>query len=198
MHRVIAPRNIFASAMEIFPQDKVEDDLWVHNLMDLKAYDPGLCETKTPPVVVHAPSHKGLKGTKYVECAIDELKEDGLAFEYRRIEGLDHQEALRIYREEADIIMDQFIIGGFGTLAVEGMYFGKPVMCYLIDEVKQEQYPDVPLVSATIHDIKEKLAWLIENPQERVRLGKEGRAYVEKHFDCEKVNAKVWDMYHSL
>ncbi len=78
------------------------------------------------------------------------------------------------------------------------MYYGKPVLCYLIDEVKEELCPDCPIVNANIDNIKEKLAWLIENPDERVRLGREGRAFVERHCDREKINQELWDRYQTL
>ena len=56
--------------------------------------------------------------------------------------------------------------GRVGQLAVEGMYFGKPVCCYLTDSLK-EQFPDCPIVSCTIDDLQEKLAWLIDLKENR-------------------------------
>ena len=198
VHRVFAPRNLYESVRQVFPEKMVVKDLWIHNLMDLNSYKPESFETKTPPVIVHAPSHKGLKGTDFVERVLQELKQNGYEFEYRRIEGIENIEAQRIYREEADIILDQFVLGGFGTLAVEAMFYGKPVLCYLIDEVKQQHFPDVPIVNTTIDSLHENLIWLIENPEERIRLGKAGRTFVETYFDNEKVNTKLWDLYQSL
>lgn len=198
VNRFFAIRNIYASAIHVIPKHKVEKDIWVNNTMDLDAYRPHTYKTKEIPVLIHAPSEVGIKGTEYIEKAIEELKLKGYKFEYRRLQNVLNAEAQRIYKEEADIIIDQFILGGFGNLAVEAMYYGKPVLCYIIDEVKEKHYPDCPIVNANIDNLKEKIIWLIENPGERIRLGKEGRAFVEQHFDRKKINQKLWDMYQLL
>jgi glycosyltransferase involved in cell wall biosynthesis len=197
VHKVIAPRNLYASAIAVFPPERVVGDVWLHNTIEIDDWKPSY-ETRTPPLVVHAPSEVGIKGTRYVEQAIHELESMGIPFRYRRLENLGHGEALRVLREEADIVVDQLLLGGFGTLAVGAMAFGKPVIGYLIDSVKSEHYPDCPIVSATIHDVKEKLRDLIARPEERVQLGRKGRAFVERHFDRERVNRAVWRLYQSL
>ena len=66
------------------------------------------------------------------------------------LEDRPHADVQRILRDEADIVLDQFLLGGFGSLAVEGMYYGKPVVGYLIESVRAEHYPDCPIVNATI------------------------------------------------
>jgi len=195
---VIAPRNSYAPALTVFPNNRIVKDIWIHNIMDITSFKPESYETKTPPLLVHAPSHKGVKGTAYIERSIDELRKQSYSFKYLRIEDSDNSETRRIIRDEADIIIDQLVIGAFGTFAVEGMFFGKPVVGYLIEDVMKEHYPDCPIVNVTIENITDKLAWLIDNPTERVRLGREGRTYVERYFDSEKVNKKLWSLYQSI
>ena len=67
----------------------------------------------------------------------------------------------------------------------------------IADEILEE-YPDCPIVNCNVDNIKEKLAWLIENPEERIRIGKAGRAFVEKHCDAKKVNEAVLNIYNEL
>lgn len=198
VNRVIAPRNLYASAHEVLPERMIIKDLWIHNTVDINAYEPSSYATKTPPVLVHAPSETGIKGTKFVDAAMEELQKAGLKFEYRRIVGCSHAELQVVLRDEADVIIDQLLLGGFGTLAVEGMYYGKAVVGYLIDSVKGELFPDCPIVNATIDNLTEKLRWLITRTDERVRLGKEGRAFVERHCDREAINQKLLTVYQSL
>lgn len=195
--RFTAVRNLYAHATRVIPPHKVERDLQVNTTVDISAYQPEDYRTHEVPLIVHAPSSPGFKGTEYVEKAIEDLRREGYRFEYRRLHGVPNQEAHRIYREEADIIIDQLLGGGFGTLATEGMFYAKPVCCYLIDEVL-EWYPDCPIVNCSVDNVKEKLAWLIEHPEERIRLGVAGRRFIEKHFSREEVNRRVWDMYHEL
>lgn len=196
--KVIAPRNLYASACAVFPKAEVEKDIWIHNTMDVRAYAPLAFETKDAPLLVHAPSEPGIKGTEYVKVAIEELRRRGMRFDFLLLEDRPHAEVQRILRDEADIVLDQFLLGGFGSLAVEGMYYGKPVVGYLIESVRAEHYPDCPIVNATIDDLAEKLAWLIAHPKERVRLGREGREFVERHFDRDKVGRQVMELYRSL
>jgi glycosyltransferase involved in cell wall biosynthesis len=53
-------------------------------------------------------------------------------------------------------------------------------------------------VGATIDELENRLAWLIENPAERVRLGREGRAFVERRVDRDTVARRVVDLYRDL
>jgi glycosyltransferase involved in cell wall biosynthesis len=196
--KVIAPRNLYASACAVYPKAEVEKDIWLHNTMDLRAYTPLAFEAKDVPLLVHAPSEPGIKGTEYVIAAIEELRRRGMCFDFLLLEGRPHAEVQRILRDEADIVLDQFLLGGFGSFAVEGMYYGKPVVGYLIESVRAEHYPDCPIVNATINDLADKLAWLIANPKDRERLGREGREFVERHFDRDKVGHQVMELYRSL
>ncbi len=195
--RFTAVRNLYAHAITVIPAHKIERRIEVNTTVDVSAYAPADYATKDVPVIVHAPSSPKFKGTEYVERAIEELKGEGYKLEYRRLHGVPNDEAHRIYREESDIIVDQLLGGGFGTLAVEGMYYGKPVCCYLIDEI-YEVYPDCPIVNCNVDDFKARLARLLENPDERVRLGRQGRAFVEKYFSRDEVNRRVWEMYLEL
>jgi len=194
--RIIAARNLRASVLTCIPEHKVVSDVWLNNTLDLSAHEPEF-RTSDTPMLVHAPTYLGIKGTEYIEKVIEELREEGYHFTYKRLHDVPYLEAQRVYREEADIIVDQLLVGGFGNVAVEGMYYGKPVCCYLIDEV-YDWYPDCPIVNASIDDLKEMLIWLIENPEERIRLGKMGRSFVEEHCDREKINEQLWALYEEV
>ncbi|MCG8613305.1 MAG: glycosyltransferase [Pseudomonadales bacterium] len=193
----IAPRNTYLPTATQVPEQKIHA-IWIHNTMDMQAYTPSQFRQKKIPLIVHAPSEMGIKGTEYVERAINALREQNVQFEYRRLHGLPNVEVQRILREEADIVLDQFLVGGFGSLAVEAMYYGKPVMGYIIDSIKDQHYPDCPVSSATIDTLEERLLDLINDVSARERLGREGRAFVEKYLDREKVNQELWQVYQSL
>ena len=63
------------------------------------------------PVIIHAPSRRRVKGTDAVLAAINQLQAEGIAFEFRLVEGLPNDEALKLYAE-SDIIVDQLGLGG--------------------------------------------------------------------------------------
>ena len=56
----------------------------------------------------------------------------------------------------------------------------------------------VPVVSATKDDLVEKLRPLVESFELRKRLGAEGRAYVERVHDLDKVADRFIEIYASI
>ncbi len=96
--------------------------------IDLTAFTPVPPTDRARPLVVHAPSHRGKKGTEDVIAACE-----GLPVELELVEGLHHDEARRRY-EEADIVVDQLNAGWYGLFAIEAMALGKPVITFLHEE----------------------------------------------------------------
>jgi glycosyltransferase involved in cell wall biosynthesis len=78
------------------------------------------------------------------------------------------------------------------------MYFGKPVCCFLLEEVRQEFFPDCPIVNCSIDTLEEKLAWLLDHPEDRERIGRQGHVYAKKHFDSEMITDRLLDLYQNL
>ncbi len=149
---------------------------------------------KKIPIIVHAPTNFKTKGTSYIQQAVEELNNEGKQFEFKLFHKTPYKEVANFIRSEADIVVDQLISGGFGSLAMEGMSFGKPVCAYVLDEV-YEMVPDLPIIRCTIENIKEQLVWLIDNPEERIRLGKAGWEFAKLHYDRDKSCQELWDLY---
>ncbi len=198
VNKVIAPRNLYIHAKEVFSENKIVKNIWIHNVLDLNEYESMACRESDTINIVHAPSNKLIKGTKYVDQAIDELKQRGFNFKYTCLANIDNEQVKNILKNEADIVLDQFLLGGFGTFAVEAMAFGKPVVCFLIESVRKEHYPDCPIVNANIDNLSETIASLLDDPILREKLGKQGRKFVERHFDSESVNKELLEIYYSL
>lgn len=144
-------------------------------------------EISAAPVVLHAPSHRGAKGTKYVIAAVERLRSEGVALDFVLVENLANSEARKLY-ERADLVIDQLLAGWYGGLAVEAMALGKPVVCYLRDAdlgfLPQEMRADLPLISATPASIYTVLReWLVERRGELRTRGSAARMYVERWHD---------------
>ena len=178
-----------------FPANKISQ-INIHKALDLKGFTPSY-NTNHIPIVLHAPSDLDIKGTSFIEKAIEELKERGVKIQYKRIHKLSHDKALELYRN-CDIIIDQVLIGSFGLLSVEGMALGKPVCVYLLDEIIEKYHPDIPLINVNIDNLGQKLEYLINNPKERIAIGKKGRAYVEKNYNIEVVTKQLIKLYQHL
>lgn len=140
-----------------------------------------------PPVIVHAPSHRAVKGTRFLLEAVERLRAEGVAFEFRMIEGLTNEAARREY-ERADLLVDQLLAGWYGGLAVELMALGKPAMAYIREDdlrfLPAGMRADLPLIQATPASIYDVLrSWLARPREEWDAAGRRARAYVERWHD---------------
>ena len=155
------------------------------------------------PVVLHAPTHRGVKGTPHVLEAVRRLREeDGIDFEFTLVEGLPLAEARRLY-ERADLLVDQLLCGWYGGLAVELMALGKPVVCYIRESdlkfIPDGMRRDLPVINAAPATIYETLKeWLTVRRGELAEVGRRGRAYVEAWHDPLKIAARLKRDYESI
>lgn len=155
---------------------------------------PDPCEKR--PVLVHTPSNPELKGTAIVLAAVEHLRSK-LDFEFSPIRHLPRPEAFERVAQ-ADIFLEQFVLGAHGLAALEAMAFGKPVVCFIKPSMV-DQYPaDLPIVNASPDNLAEVLEELIKDGKLRHELGLRGRAYVEKHHDAIKIAHQLKDLYQQL
>ena len=165
--------------------------------VDIKQFTPSYpsADSGRKPLVVHAPSNRSVKGTEYIIAAVEELSSD-YDFDFKLVENTSQEEAFKIY-SQADVVIDQLFIGTYGVLSIEAMALGKPVMAFIRPDLTQT-YPDwLPVVSVTKETIKDRLSYLLDNPAERERLGREGRRYVETYHDYKKIAKLLYSLYES-
>jgi glycosyltransferase involved in cell wall biosynthesis len=156
-------------------------------------------ETREVPLVVHAPSHRGVKGTRFVLDAVSRLQAEGVAFEFALVEGMSNAEARRLY-EQADLLIDQLLAGWYGGLAVELMALGKPVLCYIREEDLQfiphgmrAQLPIINVNPATLYGVLRES--LTQRKGELAAEGRRGREYVESWHDPLRIAAMLKQEY---
>jgi len=146
------------------------------------------------PLIVHSPTAKIAKGTNLILPVIEELKKE-YDFKFVLLHDISREEALEIM-QNADIFLDQIICGGYGMACTEAMAFGKPVVCYIMPEVFDAGLPrDFPVVNTNPDNLKEQLIKLITSPLLRHDIGKQSRAYAEKHFDANKIALQLLEIY---
>lgn len=146
--------------------------------------------------IVHSPTNKLIKGTKYVLEAVEKLKREGYDFEFILVENKPHDAALKIY-EDADIIVDQLLVGSFGLFAVECMGMGKPVLCHIREDIIK-YHPNLPILNTNPDNLYDNLKLLIEKTQLRRELREKGRRYVEEVHDSKKVAKRIIELYKSF
>jgi nucleotide-binding universal stress UspA family protein len=138
-------------------------------------------------LVVHAPTHRGIKGTRHIVAAVERLQRQGVRFDFRLVEGLTHEQASDLY-EEADLVVDQLLVGWYGAFAVEAMALAKPVVCFVRDgdlhRLPTAMRADLPLIDATPETVESTLRQWITGPRSRlIEQGRRSRAYAERWHD---------------
>lgn len=170
--------------------------------LDIASIQPVSPRSRAIPVVVHAPSHQGAKGTRFVLDAVKRLKSEGIRLEFVLVEGLSHAEAMSLYAD-ADLLIDQLLVGWYGGLGVELMALGKPVVAYIREEdmgfIPSAMRADLPVVNATPGSIYEVLRELLTvRRHELGTLGMRSRRYVEAWHDPIRVASMLKTTYERV
>jgi hypothetical protein len=155
-------------------------------VVDLAALTPVPPDpARARPLVVHVPSNALIKGTASVLDVVGRLR-DRFVFDFRLIEGVTHAAAMDLVRQ-ADIVLDQFVIGAFGLVSLEAMAMAKPAVCYLTPGVRAACPADIPIVDASADDLYDTLATLLTDGPRRRAIGILGPPYVARHHDAKVV-----------
>lgn len=152
---------------------------------------------KTSPLVVHAPTSRDLKGTEFILQAVHDLKESEIPFQFKLLEGITYEETRNLL-SQADIVIDQLRIGASGYISSEAMAFGKPVICYLREDLVTKYPGNTPIINANPSTITSVLKELIQRPKSWNKLGKRGRKYIETYHDSPVVAQRYLDIYNEL
>ncbi len=193
--RFIAIRDNYAYVNFVIPAKRIEDQILINNISVSK---PTQFNTSNKvPVICHAPSNLVLKGSGFIEAALDNLKQEGLLFEYLKIQNVPFSQAKKMM-QSSDVVVDQLVLGGIGSVSIEAMSYGKPVVAYLMQDVIDKHCPDIPVCNATIENVKDVLRELIVNRELREQKGKEGLAYIHRHYNKDKMVNDMIELYTSL
>ena len=103
--------------------------------------------------------------------------------------GFDRVELVPLYAA-ADVVVDEFGIGWFGSVVVEGLSMAKPVLCYLDPDVMEQLYPWHPILTPqTPDEIAACLVDLWRDPVDRQRLGERSRRWAVEFHSIEGASA---------
>ena len=171
----------------------VPEATYVPKAVDTKEFGYVGARRERAPLVVHVPSKRATKGTDFIVRAVEELRGAGVDFEFRLVEDVPHDELRTIY-EDADVVVDNLLLGDCEVSSLEAMALGKPVVTRIRDEVA-DAHPDLPVVHADPNSFADALRPLVTDAAQRRRLGEQGRAYVEKNHAPEVVAAKLLPLY---
>jgi hypothetical protein len=184
--------TIFVSTPDLIKWSK--DSIWIPVPIYLDNFKDKHEKTKSDVVtIVHAPNNRDIKGTKFVLKAIEKIKNKGYTINFNLVENTSH-EILMSYLKNADIVIDQLLLGWYGMLSVEAMAFSKPV-CVYIDETLNSYLPFNPLVTTDKQNIYDNLIRLIEDEKLRKEYGSKGKKFITEFHDVKKITKKINSYY---
>ena len=138
--------------------------------------------------IVHSPTNRALKGSDFIITALHKLQTKYSNIEFILVENKSHEEALQLY-QQADIILDQVLIGWYGGFAVEVMKMGKPVAVF----IRKEDLEFIPelmakdllqaIIQINTSNIFEVLESYILNPKLLEEKSEKAYAYVNRWHD---------------
>lgn len=154
---------------------------WLPVVVDVDAWsaEPTAFDTERP-VVLHAPSRSSLKGSRFVDEVCERLDAEGL-ITYRRLEGVPYEQ-MPAHVKQADIVIDQLLLGAYGVAAVEAMAAGRIVVGHVHDDVRAH-HPGLPLVEADPATLESVLRGLLADRESGREAARSGPAYARTHHD---------------
>jgi hypothetical protein len=149
-----------------------------------------------PRLVLHAPTHRLIKGTPWVERAFEALRPRFPGVTFRVVERVPWVE-LRQLMSECDVFVDQLHMGWYGMVSAEAMALGKPAMAYIRPDF-EPRMKDAPIVRTGVESLTEDLAALLQDAPRRGELRERGRAYVEREHEAHVIAGHLVALYRSL
>jgi glycosyltransferase involved in cell wall biosynthesis len=149
------------------------------------------------PLIVHAPSDPGIKGTQQILAALERLR-DRFDFDVEVVTGVSHEAAMAAYRR-ADIGIDQIHAGWYGGFAVELMAMGKPVASYIRGQdmpfVPRDMVAALPIYRIAPETLESDLAALLADRASWRMRGLASRRFVEAWHDPLRIAAQLSLIY---
>jgi hypothetical protein len=171
---------------------------WLPNPIMIQEIEsiPEKSPTSRIPKIAHYPYYKSYSAEDYFTNVLSILRDED-KIELVEIFDMPHLLALN-KMSECDIIIGKILpnIGWFGKFELEGMALGKPVIAYVSDNLFEEYNP--PIYRTSKDTFKYDLEYLIENEDERLRLGKEGKAFVRKYHSIDSALNIIAESYKKV
>lgn len=167
--------------------------------IDLKRWTPRPVRTspitlEDPIKILHAPSDRDIKGTKYVIDTIERLKAAGYPVELMMLEGVPHSKVVE-FCDKADLAIDQLMIGAYGTVSIEMLAKGIPVICRIREDLRKYYPADLPIIDATPHSLFGVVESLLQQPDNWTAIGQSSLNYVRREHEMHSVAKRALETY---
>jgi colanic acid/amylovoran biosynthesis glycosyltransferase len=148
-----------------------------------------------------------IAGDGYLKDTLQRLIEELNVSNNVTLLGWKTQEQIRELLQEADILLAPSVTSqnsdreGIPGAIVEALAWGLPVLSTRhsgIPEVIQDGESGLLVPERDVDALAEKLEYLIEHSELWPEMGRKGRKYVEEHYDIDKLNDRLVEIYQRL
>src|SRR5262249_8101532 len=150
----------------------------------------------TPRLVLHAPTNRLIKGTRYVEAAFEQLRPRYPRVEFRVVEKTAWPR-LRDQMADCDVFVDQLFMGWYGMVSVEAMALARPALAYMRSDF-EPRAQNCPVVRTSLETLAADIGALLDDAARRRAIGEAGRAYVEREHEAHRIARQLVSLYHEI
>lgn len=141
--------------------------------------------------ILHCPSHAATKGSDLIRAIINNLESKGYSINYIELSNVLNEEVLNEIAK-CDFVLDQAYsdtpMAGFAS---EAAAFSKPAIVggYYFKKLKEDHHGiNLPIsVYCRPEELELATEKMINNPEQRVSLGKEANAFLKANWDAKTV-----------
>ena len=124
-----------------------------------------------------------------------------------RFHGWKDQEEVAVFLDESDVLLAPSVTSGDGdqegipVVLMEAMALGLPILSTQhsgIPELVQDGVSGFLVPERAVDALADKLTYLLKHPDVWPKMGRAGREFVEQHYDIEKLNDRLVELYRTL
>jgi hypothetical protein len=182
--------KIFHPSRLMIKQNKalIDSGQWKGNEMLLKGLKIFIDKFKVTNICIILPNRVHSIDVDLFHSHIKELQlEENIVWvEGQTKEGFNKEEMVALY-SSADLVVDEFGVGWFGSIVVEAAACSRPTMCYLDTSVMEQLYPWHPIISVnTPETIAEEIAQLYFDKDYFTKKSNNSLAWAKEFHSQEK------------
>jgi hypothetical protein len=182
--------KIFHPSRLMIKQNKalIDSGQWKGNEMLLKGLKIFIDKYKVTNICIILPNRVHSIDVDLFHSHIKELQlEENIVWvEGQTKEGFNKEEMVALY-SSADLVVDEFGVGWFGSIVVEAAACSRPTMCYLDTSVMEQLYPWHPIISVnTPETIAEEIAQLYFDKDYFTKKSNNSLAWAKEFHSQEK------------
>lgn len=141
----------------------------VYDIENLAAEIESIEEPEKDPnkiYILHSPSNTGTKGTAIINDVLEKIKREFPAavelirpYNEKNYELTHSVSRYKLFQlmKQADIVIDQMVIGWYGLQSIEALITGKTVVCYIEKNLEKFLFEDCPIVTTDVLSLEQTL-----------------------------------------